>query len=135
VTNMMRSVLSEGTGAGARGLGFTLDGAGKTGTTNDLRDAWFAGYTPDLLCVVWVGFDDNTPINLPGSRAALPIWLDFMKNALAGQKDHAFTVPASNVVFEEIDKETGLLAGPSCPKVFNEAFIAGTEPHERCEQH
>jgi penicillin-binding protein 1B len=135
VTNMLRSVINEGTAASVRASGFKFDAAGKTGTTNDLRDAWFAGYTPDLLCVVWVGFDDNTPINLPGSRAALPIWLDFMKNALAGQKDHAFTVPASNVVFEEIDKETGLLAGPSCPKVFNEAFIAGTEPHERCEQH
>jgi penicillin-binding protein 1B len=135
VTNMLRSVINEGTAASVRASGFKFDAAGKTGTTNDLRDAWFAGYTPDLLCVVWVGFDDNTPINLPGSRAALPIWLDFMKNALAGQKDHAFTVPASNIVFEQIDKETGLLAGPNCPKVFNEAFIAGTEPHERCEQH
>jgi penicillin-binding protein 1B len=135
VTHMLRSVVNEGTAASVRGQGFKLDAAGKTGTTNDMRDAWFAGYTPDLLCVVWVGFDDNTPINLPGSRAALPIWIDFMKNALAGEKDHPFTVPAENVVFVEIDKQTGLLAGPSCPKVFNEAFIAGTEPRERCERH
>src|SRR5262249_27914398 len=62
VTNMMRSVLNEGTAASARANGFSLDAAGKTGTTNDLRDAWFAGFTPDLLTVVWVGFDDNQPV-------------------------------------------------------------------------
>src|SRR6185503_19069277 len=132
VTNMLRSVINEGTAASARGMGFKADATGKT---NDMRDAWFVGYTPDLLAVVWVGFDDNTPLNLPGSRAALPIWVDFMKNALSGQKDHPFSVPAENVVFVEIDKQTGLLAGPGCPKVMTEAFIAGTEPHERCEQH
>ena len=64
VTNMMRSVINEGTGASARGNGFTLDAAGKSGTTNDLRDAWFVGFTPELLAVVWVGFDDNTPLGL-----------------------------------------------------------------------
>ena len=64
VTNMMRSVINEGTGAGARAAGFTLDAAGKTGTTNDLRDAWFVGFTPELLTVVWVGFDDNQPVGL-----------------------------------------------------------------------
>ena len=71
---MMRSVLNEGTGAGARAAGFTLDAAGKTGTTNDLRDAWFVGFTPELLTVVWVGFDDNQPVGLTGAQAALPIW-------------------------------------------------------------
>ena len=74
VTNMMRSVINEGTGAGARAAGFTLDAAGKSGTTNDLRDAWFIGFTPDLLTAVWVGFDNNQPIGLSGSQAALPIW-------------------------------------------------------------
>jgi penicillin-binding protein 1B len=83
VTNMMRSVLNEGTAAGARSAGFTLDAAGKTGTTNDLRDAWFVGFTPELLTVVWVGFDDNQPLGLSGSRAALPIWTQFMKAAPA----------------------------------------------------
>jgi penicillin-binding protein 1B len=135
VTHMMRSVLTEGTAAGARAMGFTLDAAGKTGTTNDMRDAWFAGYTPDLLCVVWVGFDDNTPLNLSGARAALPIWAEFMKNALAGTRATPFSVPASGVVFVEIDKETGLLATPFCPKVVSESFIAGTEPFERCTEH
>jgi penicillin-binding protein 1B len=73
VTNMMRSVINEGTGAGARAAGFALDAAGKSGTTNDLRDAWFVGFTPELLTVVWVGMDDNQPVGLSGTQAALPI--------------------------------------------------------------
>ena len=70
---MMRSVVNEGTGA-ARAAGFTLDAAGKSGTTNDLRDAWFVGFTPELLTVVWVGLDDNQPLGMSGTQAALPIW-------------------------------------------------------------
>jgi penicillin-binding protein 1B len=135
VTHMMRSVFTEGTAARAKEMGFTGDAAGKTGTTNDMRDAWFAGYTPDLLCVVWVGFDDNTPLNLSGARAALPIWVDFMKNALAGTKPTPFSAPETGVVFVDIDKDNGLLATPSCPNVISEAFIAGTEPYERCSRH
>jgi penicillin-binding protein 1B len=150
VTYMLRSVLSGGTAFAAGGLGFPpcppggdqadppkgcYEAAGKTGTTNDLRDAWFVGYTPDLLCVVWVGYDDNEPLKLPGSRAALPIWVDFMKRALAGTRPGRFEVPPGNVVFVEIDRETGLLATPYCPKRLGEAFIAGTEPMERCHWH
>ncbi len=135
VTNMMRSVLNEGTAYNARLWGFTTDAAGKTGTTNDLRDAWFAGYTPDLLCVVWVGYDDNTPLRLSGAKAALPIWVEFMKNAVAGTKQRPFDIPPENVIFVDIDKETGLLATPNCPKKISEAFIAGTEPLERCPLH
>jgi len=135
ITNMLRSVLNEGTAAAARSWGFDADAAGKTGTTNDLRDAWFAGYTPDLLCVVWVGLDDNTPLNLSGAKAALPIWVDFMKSALSGVKARPFAEPPTNVVFVDIDKQTGLRAGPNCPKVIAEAFIAGTEPMERCYLH
>ncbi len=82
VTDMMRSVLDIGTGRGARLSGLTIDAAGKTGTTNDLRDAWFAGFTPDLLAVVWVGRDDNRPLGLTGAQAALPIWTEFMKRAV-----------------------------------------------------
>jgi penicillin-binding protein 1B len=135
VTDMLRSVLNEGTAAGARGLGFTADAAGKTGTTNDYRDAWFAGFTPDLLCVVWVGFDDNTPVGLSGTRAALPIWVDFMKMALGGRKPTPFPAPPESIVFVDIDKETGLLARPGCPKTRSEAFVAGTEPREPCGAH
>ena len=75
----------------ARGNGFTQDAAGKSGTTNDLRDAWFVGFTPELLTVVWVGLDDNTPVGLSGSQAALPIWTEFMKSALAGATRMAST--------------------------------------------
>ena len=135
VVNMMRSVINNGTAAAARSMGFTADAAGKTGTTNDLRDAWFAGFTPDLLCVVWIGFDDNTPTGLSGAKAALPLWVDFMKGAQAGAKGQKFPVPTSNVVFVDIDQQTGLLATPGCPKVIAEAFVAGTEPHEYCTFH
>jgi membrane carboxypeptidase/penicillin-binding protein len=135
VTNMLRSVLNEGTAAASRAWGFEPDAAGKTGTTNDLRDAWFAGYTPDLLCVVWVGFDDNLPLNLSGAKAALPIWVSFMKAALSAGRPRPFTVPTENIVFVDIDKQTGLRAGPACPKAISEAFIAGTEPMERCWSH
>ena len=134
VTNMMRSVLNEGTGAGARAAGFALDAAGKSGTTNDLRDAWFVGFTPELLAVVWVGFDDNTPLGMSGTGAALPIWTEFMKRALAGHANSQFDVP-EGVSFVQIDRDTGHLALPTCPRVADEAFLAGTEPLQYCELH
>jgi penicillin-binding protein 1B len=137
VTAMMRSVLNGGTAGGAWQMGLPqgIDVAGKTGTTNDMRDAWFAGFTPDVLCVVWVGFDDNSPVNLSGARAALPIWVDFMKGALAGLKPSRFPVPPANIIFVDIDPTTGLLATPSCEKTMSEAFVAGTEPQEYCSGH
>jgi penicillin-binding protein 1B len=134
VENMMRSVINEGTGAGVRASGFALDAAGKTGTTNDLRDAWFVGFTPEVLTVVWVGFDDNSVLGLSGSQAALPIWTSFMNRALAGHAN-AGLPEAGNIVFVEIDRETGKLALPSCPRIMREAFMAGTEPTEQCELH
>lgn len=134
VTNLMRAVINEGTGAGARAAGFTFDAAGKTGTTNDLRDAWFVGFTPTLLTVVWVGFDDNQPLGLAGSQAALPIWTQFMQQALAGTRNVPFQ-PPDGVSFVEIDPDTGKLALPTCPRVLREAFIAGTEPRETCPLH
>jgi penicillin-binding protein 1B len=135
VTNMMRSVLNEGTAAAARAWDFRPDAAGKTGTTNDMRDAWFVGFTPDLLCVVWVGFDDNEPLKLSGSKAALPIWVDFMKKATAGGRSRPFGVPAENITFVDIDKQTGYLANPNCPKIISEAFVTGTEPQVYCQLH
>jgi penicillin-binding protein 1B len=134
VTNMMRSVIDEGTGASARSLGFTLDAAGKTGTTNDLRDAWFVGFTPELLTVVWVGLDDNQELGLSGAQAALPIWTEFMIKALSGHPDVPFTVP-EGVTFVEIDRDNGKLAVPGCPRIFREAFLTGTEPTETCPLH
>jgi penicillin-binding protein 1B len=134
VTNMMRGVINEGTGASVRGAGFALDAAGKTGTTNDLRDAWFVGFTPELLTVVWVGFDDNQPLGLSGSQAALPIWTEFMARALAGRPNVPFETP-ENISFVDIDPDTGKLALPTCPRSVSEAFIVGTEPAQRCELH
>jgi penicillin-binding protein 1B len=134
VTNMMRSVLNEGTGASARAAGFALDGAGKSGTTNDLRDAWFVGFTPELMTVVWVGLDDNQALGLSGSQAALPIWTQFMIRALAGHQSTAFQVP-DGITFVDIDRDTGKLATPSCPRVFHEAFLTGSEPTETCSVH
>ena len=134
VLNMMRAVLNEGTAAGARSAGFTLDAAGKTGTTNDLRDAWFVGFTPELLTVVWVGLDDKQALGLSGAQAALPIWTQFMSRALAGHANQPFEVP-EGIVFVDIDRETGKLASPGCPKVVREAFLPGTEPVELCHLH
>jgi penicillin-binding protein 1B len=134
VTNLMRAVLNEGTGAGVRSAGFTLDAAGKTGTTNDLRDAWFVGFTPELLTVVWVGLDDNQPIGLSGSQAALPIWTSFMKRALASRSSASFEAP-EGITYATIDKDTGKLATPMCPRTINEAFLAGTAPTDYCDVH
>ena len=134
VTSMMRSVINEGTAAGARAAGLAPDAAGKTGTTNDLRDAWFVGFTPELLAVVWVGFDNNQPVSLTGTQAALPIWTTFMKAALAGRPSIPFEVP-EGITFAEIDRDTGKLALPTCPRVYNESFLTGTEPTDYCELH
>jgi penicillin-binding protein 1B len=134
VTSMLRSVVNEGTAAAARGMGFSHDAAGKTGTTNDLRDAWFVGFTPELLTAVWVGFDDNQPVTLSGSQAALPIWTRFMMAALSGRPNAVFA-PPPGIAFVTIDRDTGKLAQPGCPRILREAFIAGTEPTELCELH
>jgi membrane carboxypeptidase/penicillin-binding protein len=134
MVDMMRGVLNEGTGYGARAAGFTLDAAGKTGTTNDLRDAWFVGFTPELLTVVWVGLDDNQPLGLSGSQAALPIWTAFMMKALAGHPNISFHVP-EGLKFAQIDRDTGMLAGPNCPHVSWVAFLEGTEPTQDCDIH
>jgi membrane carboxypeptidase/penicillin-binding protein len=132
VLNMMRGVINEGTGAGVRSRGFTLDAAGKTGTTNDLRDAWFVGFTPELLTVVWVGYDENQPLGLSGSQAAVPIWTQFMTRALSGRTSTEFDTP-DGIAFADIDPTTGKLSGPACPKTLHEAFRAGTEPLEMCD--
>ena len=134
VTNMLRGVLDEGTAAGARAAGFTMDAAGKTGTTNDLRDAWFVGFTPELLTVVWVGFDNNETIALTGTQAALPIWTSFMNAALAGRPNISFAVP-DGITFVNIDVGTGKRAHPACPHVLSESFLVGTEPQDYCPLH
>jgi penicillin-binding protein 1B len=133
VTNLMRSVINEGTAASVRSQ-FNNDAAGKTGTTNDLRDAWFMGFTPTLLTAVWVGFDDNQPIGLSGSQAALPIWTGFMKRALAGRPKESFSTPPG-IVFVDIDRSSGKIANFNCPSIIREAFLPGSEPYEICDIH
>ena len=112
----MRSVLNEGTGAGARGRGFTLDAAGKTGTTNDLRDAWFVGFTPELLTVVWVGFDDNQPVGLSGAQAALPIWTQFMKTRARRPRQRAVRRARRASPSPTSTPQTGKLADAALPE-------------------
>ena len=130
VTSLLQSVINNGTGAGARSRGFHLPAAGKTGTSHD---GWFAGYTPELLCIVWVGFDDNRELNLPGSRSALPIWTDFMKRAIpiVPLKGGSFPRP-EGIVEVVIDPSTGLLATEHCLQREKEYFIKGTEPTIYC---
>jgi penicillin-binding protein 1B len=98
---LLKGVLDRGTAAGARRMGFTRPAAGKTGTTNDYKDAWFVGYTPDLLAVVWVGFDGQSKLNLSGADAALPIWTEFMKSATANMPITDFVPPEPLVESEE----------------------------------
>ncbi|HWC78138.1 MAG TPA: PBP1A family penicillin-binding protein, partial [Blastocatellia bacterium] len=131
MTSLMQDVLNKGTGARARGMGFSGTAAGKTGTS---RDGWFAGYTPNLVCVVWVGFDDNSELGLEGSKSALPIWAAFMKQALALRPElggDGFPKP-DGIVDVEIDPTTGLLASETCPAHVSEYFIEGTQPEEPC---
>jgi penicillin-binding protein 1B len=134
MTDMMQEVLRSGTGAGVRARGFTLPAAGKTGTS---RDGWFAGFTSELLCVVWVGYDDNHDLNLEGAKSALPIWTEFMKRAAAlppYRDAKSFPQPAG-VMRTDICDNSGQLAGSQCPRVHSEVFIAGTEPGVTCELH
>ena len=134
MVNLMEEVLRSGTGAAVRGRGFLLPAAGKTGTS---RDGWFAGFTSRLLCVVWVGFDDNRELNLEGAHSALPIWTEFMKRAHQYREYRTVSefTPPDGVVSMEIDAATGLLATRACPNVRTEVFITGTQPLASCRLH
>jgi penicillin-binding protein 1B len=133
LTTMMEGVLNYGTAAAVRAQGFSAPAAGKTGTSHD---AWFAGYTTNLLCIVWIGYDDYSDLKLEGSKTAAPIWSDFMKRAVAlpQYKDDVkpFSPPAG-VVQVTLDKVTNNIATPVCPNDYTAAFIAGTEPSQTCE--
>jgi len=133
MTSLLEGVIRSGTAVSARALGVPGDIAGKTGTTNEGRDAWFVGYSSRLLAVVWVGFDDGRPHGLSGAQAALPIWADFMRQALGAYPSPAFPVP-DGITFADVDATNGKLARSSCPLIVRETFLAGTEP-ERCQEH
>jgi penicillin-binding protein 1A len=128
MTSMMRDVIRRGTGRKARVLRRN-DIAGKTGTTNDQRDAWFAGFNPEVVTVAWVGFDDTHPLgnSETGGRAALPMWIDFMRAALQGLPDHSFEQPPG-LVTVRIDPGTGLLADSKDRKAIFETFFANHVP-------
>src|SRR5207244_773422 len=115
MTSLLEGVITAGTGASARALGVTGAVAGKTGTTNDGRDAWFVGGAPGLLAAVWVGYDSGEPHGLSGAEGALPIWAEFMRPALESVASQGFTVP-SGVTFVEIDLTNGKLANRFCPR-------------------
>lgn len=133
ITSLLTGVVQNGTAASESGRLAGLPVAGKTGTTNDGRDAWFVGYTPTLLAAVWVGFDDGEAHGFSGAQAALPIWADFMRQALEAYPAAAFDMPPG-VIVVDIDATNGKRATSSCPLVARETFLAGTEPAP-CDEH
>jgi penicillin-binding protein 1B len=134
VTSLLKDVMNHGTAAGVRARGFALPAAGKTGTS---RDGWFAGFTSNLVCVIWIGFDDNRDLGLAGGVAAAPIWADFMIRATAlpaysDVKDFAAPDGVQSVL---IDPDTQELATPNCPNTREEVYVAGSAPTQYCELH
>jgi len=131
--SMMENVMNHGTGLSARRHGFTAPAAGKTGTEHD---AWFVGYTSNLICIVWVGNDDYTDIKLQGADAAAPIWAEFMNRAikLPQYSDVKPFTPPEGVTIARLDKVTNLLADASCPQDYTAAFLDGTAPQNYCSQ-
>jgi len=134
VTSLLQGVIERGTGRAARAQGVRGELAGKTGTTNKRRDAWFAGYAPERATVVWVGYDDNAPTRLSGARAALPIWSRFTAAVGPPGGYSAFRQPAG-ITTAAIDPSTGLLATEFCPGVITEVFRDGESPTELCDRH
>jgi penicillin-binding protein 1B len=134
VDSLLIDVLNRGTGAGVRARGFTLPAAGKTGTS---RDGWFAGFTSNLLCVIWIGFDDNRDLGLTGGAADAPIWADFMirATALPAYRDAKEFAMPEGVQSVLIDPETLQLATANCPTTREEVYVAGSAPTQFCELH
>src|SRR5438309_1855579 len=134
INHLLRGVMRRGTGARSSAWGLQEMTAGKTGTTDSLRDAWFVGYTPDLVVGVWVGLDDGTPLGLTGSQAALPIWGPIMQAAVRQTSPAHFT-PPPGVVLAQIDRKTGRRVSLWCGSddVIQEAFREGTRLPDECE--
>jgi penicillin-binding protein 1B len=134
VDSILVDVLNKGTGAQVRAKGFTLPAAGKTGTS---RDGWFAGFTNNLVCIIWIGFDDNHDLGLAGGASAAPIWADFMirATALPGYRDVKDFDKPEGVDSVLIDSDTLEVATPACPVTREEVYIAGSQPTQLCELH
>jgi len=136
VTSLLQGVVSHGTAAQAKILGLEAQVAGKTGTTDDHRDAWFIGYTPTLVIGVWVGHDDGESLRLSGAQAALPVWVELAKKVLPPPGAvPADPTPPAGIVSRKVDPRTGLLATSNCPEVVQEVFVEGTEPTDYCRLH
>ena len=134
----MEDVIKKGTGKGALAYGLSRPVAGKTGTTNNFRDAWFVGYTAELVSSVWLGYDTGTISlgkGMSGGVVAAPIWGRFMQNALRGESVKRFNFGEIDVIARRVCSISGKLPGPQCGKVYDEYFIKGTVPTEICEDH
>ncbi|HVS32054.1 MAG TPA: PBP1A family penicillin-binding protein [Thermoanaerobaculia bacterium] len=134
MNDMLKDVFQYGTAAKARSFGFRREFAGKTGTTNNYRDAWLVGYSPRILTLVWVGFDDGKSVRLAGGEACLPIWTSHM-NRVGGLIPDLDWKRPEDVVVRAIDPESGMLATPYCPESRSEIFVAQTEPMSVCALH
>lgn len=133
--NVMKGVFTHGTARAALSSGLPLQVyAGKTGTTNEAKDAWFAGFSPDLLVLVWVGYDEEEKVGLTGATAALPLWVDFVKSAQPFVPTDDFVKPDGVDPFE-VDEKSRALATPRCPEKQVEYFVKGTEPKVTCPLH
>ena len=131
--SLLEGVVDRGTGSGVRRAGIQGAVAGKTGTSNDEKDAWFVGFTPDMVVAVWVGFDKPRSLGMASSRVALPVWARFVKEVTGGRVRGSFAPPAE-VVELDIHPETGALALAGCPERRTELFLRGTEPTRTCPE-
>jgi penicillin-binding protein 1B len=134
MTSMLRSVVTDGTARSLKARGISFPVAGKTGTTNDCRDAWFIGYTPDILALVWVGFDDEYSIGATGSSAALPIWADLMNSIPQYISNDWFRMPPG-IVKRRVCSESGDIAVTGCVRTMEEVFLTENAPAQYCQLH
>jgi penicillin-binding protein 1B len=134
MNSILKDVFTYGTAGKARSLGFEHAYAGKTGTTSNYRDAWFIGYSPRILSLVWIGFDDGHSVRLAGGDACVPIWTRHM-NRIDGLTQDVDWKRPEDVTVREIDPESGMLATPYCPRTRSEVYVAGTEPESVCALH
>jgi penicillin-binding protein 1A len=134
MTGALQTVLKFGTAVSATKLGLSFDAAGKTGTTDDYRDAYFMGYTRQLVAGVWVGFDQPEGIGLSGAQAALPAWVSLMVDAVR-QPRLGFGDPPPGITIVTIDPASGGIATPACPRQVALPFLSGSEPTRICPLH
>jgi penicillin-binding protein 1B len=134
ITSMLRSTVEQGSARSLRDMSIRFPAAGKTGTTNDFKDGWFVGYTPEIMALIWVGFDDGTSLQAPASALTLPIWADLM-NAVPQHISGSWFKAPPDIVAATICKESGQLAHSACPSTLEEYFLAENTPKERCTLH